>query len=69
VTLSVSYKDAYNNVLSKEYQQHLTIYSTEDLVRLGKIKQESGVGGIIIAVFVVVILFLAYRYFTRRKNH
>jgi len=69
VTVSVSYKDAYNNVLSKEYQQHLTIYSTEDLVRLGKIKQESGVGGIIIAVVVVVILYLAYRYFTRRKNH
>lgn len=69
VTVSVSYKDAYNNVLSKEYQQHLTIYSTEDMIRLGKIKQESGLGGIIIAVVVIVILYLAYRYFTRRKSN
>lgn len=69
VTASVSYKDAYNNVLSKEYQQYLTIYSNEDMIRLGKIKQESGSGGLIIAVVVVVILFLAYRRFTRRKSN
>lgn len=69
VTASVSYKDAYNNVLSKEYQQHLTIYSTEDLIRLGKIKKEGGPEGIIIAVVVVVILFLAYKRFTRRKSN
>lgn len=67
LNVKVSYKDAYNNIHYKNSEQILTIYSLDDLIRLGEATESGNSNNIIIIIVLIVILYFVYRYFRRRK--
>ncbi|MFH1127470.1 MAG: hypothetical protein V1718_05170, partial [archaeon] len=67
VIVTLTYKDAYNKEHVKQYDLSLKVYSLDELIRIGEVKPAGGTNIYVIIVVVLVVAYLGYRYFRRRK--
>ena len=63
----VSYRDSNNNPYEEEYELSKKVYSQEEAEQAG-LTQSNNYTGIIIVVLIVIVGFIAYRYFRKKKN-
>ncbi len=68
ITVTVKHKDAYNDEHIEEFELELPIYSRDDLIRLGEIEADSGSNTVVYAIVAIIVLYILYRLFFRRKK-
>ena len=68
VLVTVTYKDAYNDEHVEDYELELPIYSREHLIRLGEISANGGSNTLYYAIVLIIVLYLVYRIFRRKKR-
>ncbi|RLG15552.1 MAG: hypothetical protein DRN71_01020 [Candidatus Nanohalarchaeota archaeon] len=68
ITVTVTYKDAYNNEHVKDFELDLPIYSKEHLIRLGEISANGGSNTLYYAIVLIFVLYIVYRIFRRKKR-
>ena len=68
VLVTVTYKDAYNDEHVEDFELELPIYSREHLIKVGEISADGGSNTLVYAVVLIVVLYLVYRIFRRKKR-
>ncbi len=68
VLVTVTYKDAYNDEHTRVFDLQLPIYSRDHLIRLGEISANGGSNTLLYAVVLIVVLYLVYRLFRRKRR-
>ncbi len=68
IAITVTYKNAYNDEHTEEFDLELPVYSREHLIRIGEISANGGSNTLLYAVVLIVVLYLVYRIFRRKKR-
>ncbi|MCK5699321.1 MAG: COG1361 S-layer family protein [Candidatus Aenigmarchaeota archaeon] len=68
VLVTVTYKDAYNDEHVEDFELELPIYSREHLIKVGEISADGGSNTLVYAVVLIVVLYIVYRIFRRKKR-
>lgn len=68
IPLTVKYKDFSNKEYNIDTNLELRVYSTQDAISMGLIKQNNTLGLVIFIVIVLIVIIIIYRIIRRRKR-